>query len=136
VLLFAIAARSLPPHLLLMALAVLIPLNGLVFGLDNLIYLLYPYRMQQEGLEVFLRTMLTFTGKGLVFAGGLAVMSTWGFTAATLANEIAPWTGNAISPIAVFVAGLVLGFSLLAALVLAGLSRTYRHMNPIEDLPR
>jgi hypothetical protein len=54
---------------------VMIPLNVLVFGLDNLIYLLYPYRVQQEGLEIFLRTMLTFTGKGLLFAVALAAMS-------------------------------------------------------------
>ena len=68
---FAVAARSLPPHLLLVTMLVMIPLNVLVFGLDNLIYLLYPYRVQQEGLEIFLRTMLTFTGKGLLFAVGL-----------------------------------------------------------------
>jgi len=28
--------------------------------------------MQQDGLEILLRTMLTFTGKGLLFAAGLA----------------------------------------------------------------
>ena len=46
-------------------------MNVLVFALDNLIFLLYPYRMQQEGMEIFLRTMLTFTGKGLLFVLGL-----------------------------------------------------------------
>ena len=68
VLAFAVAARGCRLHLLITAMLVMIPLNVLVFGLDNLIYLLYPYRVQQEGLEIFLRTMLTFTGKGLLFA--------------------------------------------------------------------
>ena len=65
-----------------MAMLVMMPLNVLVFGLDNLIYLLYPYRLQQEGLEIFVRTMLTFTGKGLLFALGFGAMSLWGFAAA------------------------------------------------------
>ena len=41
-------------------------MNVLIFALDNIIFLLYPYRVQQEGLEIFLRTMLTFTGKGII----------------------------------------------------------------------
>ena len=73
-----------------MAMLVMIPLNVLVFGLDNLIFLLYPYRVQQEGLEIFLRTMLTFTGKGLLFTVGLVAMSAWGFAAAALTRGIVP----------------------------------------------
>ena len=42
-------------------------MNVLVFGLDNLIFLLYPHRIKQEGLEVFVRATLTFTGKGILF---------------------------------------------------------------------
>ena len=84
VLAFAAAARSLPANHLFMAILVMIPLNTLVFGLENLIYLLYPYRVQQEGLEIFLRTMLNFTGKGLLFAVGLEAMAIWGFAAADL----------------------------------------------------
>lgn len=136
VLAFAVAARSLPPHLLFTAMLVMIPLNVLVFGLDNLIYLLYPYRVQQEGLEIFLRTMLTFTGKGLLFAGGLAAMSAWGFTAAPLTRAISHGTGIAINAYTVFTGGLIAGLSLLAALVLYGVCQVYRHMNTIEDIPR
>jgi len=136
VLAFAVAARSLPPHHLFMAMLVMIPLNVLVFGLDNLIYLLYPYRLQQEGLEIFLRTMLTFTGKGLLFAVGLEAMSAWGFAAAPFTRGISHWTGSAINAYTVFTGGMIAGPSLLAALVLYGLSRTYRRMNPIEDIPR
>ena len=115
---------------------VMAPLNVVVFGLDNLIFLLYPYRMQQEGLEIFLRTMLTFTGKGLLFAVGMAAVSVWGFAAAALTRGISHWTGCTINAYAVFAGGMIVGSALFAALVLYGLCRTYHNLNPIEDLPR
>lgn len=136
VLTVAATVRSLPTDQLVAAMLVMIPLNVLVFGLDNLVFLLYPYRVQQEGLEIFLRTMLTFTGKGLLFAAGLAAMTAWGFTAAALTREIFAWTGLKVDAYAVFAAGMIAGPSVLAAFVLYGLSRTYDAMDPIEDIPR
>ncbi len=136
VLAVAVIARSLTPHYLVTAILVMVPLNALVFALDNLIYLLYPYRVQQEGLEIFLRTMLAFTGKGLLFAIGLALMTAWGFTAAALTRGIVEWTGVGVNAYVVFAAGMIAGPSILAALVLHGLSRTYRGMDPSDDLPR
>jgi hypothetical protein len=133
---FALAVQSLPLYLLPVTMLILLPMNAFIFGLDNLIYLLYPYRMQQEGLEIFLRTMLTFTGKGLLFAVGLAAMSAWGFVAATVCRGVTSWTGAGINAYAVFAAGLIAGMSLLAVLVLYATSRTYGRLDPIEDLPR
>ena len=124
VLALAIIARSLPLYLLLGALLAMFPINVLVFALDNLIYLLYPYRIQQEGLEIFLRTMLTFTGKGLLFALGLATVSAWGFFAAQLNAK------------ALFLTGIIAGPWLSAALVLYSLCWTYRRLDPVEDVPR
>jgi hypothetical protein len=133
---FAIAARSLPPQYLLVTILLMVPLNVLVFGLDNFIFLLYPYRLQQEGLEIFLRTMLTFTGKGLLFSVGLAAISGWGFAAAALTRAVAAWTGTTLDAYLVFAAGMVAGPALLAALVLYALARTYHRIDPIEDVPR
>jgi hypothetical protein len=115
---------------------VMLPLNALVFALDNLIYLLYPHRMQQEGIEIFVRTMLTFTGKGLLFAVGLGAMSAWGFGAALLTREISRWTGIAIDPFTVFTIGMIAAPAALATLVLYTLARTYHSMDAIEDVPR
>ena len=136
VLAFAIVARSLSPHYWFTTILVMLPLNALVFKLDNLIYLLYPYRLQQEGVEIFVRTMLTFTGKGLLFTLGLGAMSLWGFGAALLTREVARWTGIAIDPFAVFTTGMIAGPAALAALLLYALSRTYRNLDAIEDVPR
>jgi hypothetical protein len=136
VLAIAIAVLALPSHHLFTAMLVLIPLNVLVFALDNLIFLLYPYRVQQEGLEIFFRTMLTFTGKGLLFTAGLAAMAGWGLAAASLTDGISNTTGIALDAHAVFAGGLVAGSSFLALLTLYGLCRTYGTLNPIEDLPQ
>ena len=119
-----------------MALLVITPLNVLVFALDNLLYLLYPYRIQQEGLEIFFRTMLTFTGKGLLFTAGLVALSGWVFAATALAEGFSDWTSITINGGAVFLAGIIAGPSLLAALLLYGLCRAYRNIDPIEDIPR
>jgi len=133
---FAIAARSLPPYYLAVAILTMIPLNVLVFALDNVIFLLYPYRMQQEGVEIFLRTMLTFTGKGLLFSLSLAAISGWGFAAAALTHRFAAWTGTSLDAFSVFSAGMVAGPAFLAAILLYALSRTYHRLDPIEDVPR
>jgi hypothetical protein len=79
--------------------------------------------------------MLTFTGKGLLFTAGLAALTTWGFTAATLTHNISAWTGWHIDAYAVFAAGTIAGPSLVAMLLLIALGRTYRGMDPIEDTP-
>jgi hypothetical protein len=136
VLAFAVTARSLPPHYLVSTMLVMLPLNALVFSFENLVFLLYPYRVQQEGLEIFVRTMLTFTGKGLLFALGLGAMSLWGISAAALTRGVARWTGLAADPFAVFTAGMIAGPAILAALILSLLCRTYQKLDPIEDLPR
>jgi hypothetical protein len=136
VLAFATYSRSLPPHYWLGAMLVMLPLNALVFSLDNLIFLLYPYRIQQEGVEIFVRTMLTFTGKGLLFASGLGAMTLWGFAAADLTRELSRLTGSTIDAFAVFTAGMIAGPCALTAMVLYALSRTYYRLDPAEDLPR
>jgi hypothetical protein len=136
VLAFAVYSRSLPLQYWFSAMLVMLPLNAMVFSLDNLIFLLYPYRLQQEGVEIFVRTMLTFTGKGLLFALGLGAMSFWGFAAAALTREFSRLTGFAVDAFAVFTAGMIAGPCALTAVVLYALSRTYYHLDPAEDIPR
>jgi hypothetical protein len=136
VLTFAVAARSLPIHYLVSTMLVMVSVNALVFSLENLIFLLYPYRWQQEGLEIFVRTLLTFTGKGLLFALGLGAISAWGFAAAALTRSVSHWTGVALDAYAVFTAGMIAGPAALTVLALWALCRTYHHLDPIEDIPR
>jgi len=136
VLSLAAAMRLLPAHYVAVAIVTMAPINLVMFSVDNFIYLLYPYRLQQEGVEIFLRTILIFTGKGLIFAAGLGTIAAWGFTAAALAHSLASWWSHAPSALAVFLLGTFLGATLLAMVTLLGVSRVYNGMNPIEDLPR
>ena len=136
VLAFAAVVRSQAPLFYVGSVLVLVPMNVLVFALDNLIFLLYPYRMQQEGLEIFLRTMLTFTGKGLLFVLGLGAISAWGLGAASIARIWTNQTGAAVNGYALFSMGILLGMSMLAVGLVLALRRAYDRLNPIEDIPR
>jgi hypothetical protein len=86
VLLITVLIYPVHPGLLVAAFVLLAPLNILIFALDNLIYLLYPYRLNQEGLEIFLRTTLTFTAKGLLFGLALGVTLAWALVVVQIAS--------------------------------------------------
>ena len=117
-------------------LLVLLPVNVLVFALENLIFILYPYRIGQEGLEIFLRTMLTFTGKGLLFVLGLALISAWGYGAALFARTLSSQLGIAHLGYVIFLLGLLMGTCLISWALVVALWHAYARLNPVEDLPR
>ena len=73
----ACLARPIHPSLAIGAMVVMLPMNVLIFALDNLLFLMYPYRPTQEGIGVFFRTTLIFTAKGLVFALALGLTAMW-----------------------------------------------------------
>ena len=79
VLAFAIVARSLPPCYLPTAMLVMIPLNVLVFALDNLIYLLYPTACSKRDWRSSFARCSRSPAKGLLFAVALAAVAGWGF---------------------------------------------------------
>jgi hypothetical protein len=136
VLAVAVAARSLPLSFWPTSILVMIPLNVFVFALDNLIFLLYPHRVQQEGLEIFFRTMLTFTAKGLLFAVALAAVAGWGFVAAAISQQVSAWTAVNLNAYGVFAAGLVVGPAVMAWLAMFGLCRAYGSLDAVEDFAR
>ena len=84
---------------------------------------------------IFLRTILTFTGKGLLFALGLGMMSVWGIAAASLTRAVAA-TGLSLNAHAVFVSGMFVGMAMLAVLVVFSLCQAYYRIDPVEDVPR
>jgi len=63
----AFCLRPVSPALFVASVAILLPLNVIIYALENLIFLLSPHRVKQEGFEVFLRTILVFTAKGILF---------------------------------------------------------------------
>ena len=136
VLLIALATRPYHPGLLALAVLVLVPTNVLIFSLENLIFLLYPYRLNQEGLGVFFRSILTFTGKGLLFAAGLAVVLLWAVVAHHLTSHMQlQASGRWNVPALLFMSGLWLLVTVAAVAATSLLSHVYRRFDPSQDAP-
>lgn len=117
------------------AFVLLAPLNILIFALDNLIYLLYPYRPNQEGLEVFLRTTLTFTAKAILFTLAVGITFAWTMASVKIASVFAgsnPLLGNVRI---VFVIGAWCMLCLSAAATWWLLVGAYRRFDPSQDAP-
>ncbi len=135
VLLIALLVRPYDLGLLLVASLVLLPVNVLIFALENLIFLLYPYRLNQEGLGVFFRSILTFTGKSVLFALGVVVALLWAAAASLIASHLpppadAPWMRSLVS-----VLGLSVLATIAAGITTALLARAYRQFDPSQDTP-
>ncbi|MCA9070199.1 MAG: hypothetical protein KDA84_14800, partial [Planctomycetaceae bacterium] len=106
----------------------LLPVSIFFTALDNLIFLLYPHRLHQEGFEVFLRSTLTFTGKGLLLVGALCGVLGWLRASQHLTEQ---W-GQTQAFRAIFVSGvgsLVAVFAFCAVMLSVW---TYNRLDPTE----
>ncbi|MCA9178622.1 MAG: hypothetical protein KDB14_29375 [Planctomycetales bacterium] len=111
-------------------LLLLTPTNVLVLSIENLIFMLYPYRLNQEGVEIFLRSVLMFTGKGLMMALALGGVLAWSLTC--------QWVFGAADSAwrrPVFLGGLSSLILILATAAVWMLQRTYRRFDVSADLP-
>ncbi len=133
VLLAAMAAHPYHPLLLLAALAVLIPANVVVFALENVFFLLYPYRLNQEGLTIFLRSILAFTAKSILFIVALGVVLVWIIASKSIAHRFQS-AGPFARPL-IFVTGISALMAAAAALTTAMLIAVYRRFDPSQDTP-
>ena len=125
VLFVALLLKPFPPLWLLYAMLLLVPVNALIFSLENLIFMLFPYRPNQEGVGVFLRTILTFTGKGLIFGLGVVVSIAWMFAARQ-------WFGGGTM---LFMTGMWTMICMTVGVLLLLVVRTYTNFDPSQDTP-
>lgn len=133
-LLITVIARPVSPAFFLIAALILIPLNVLIFSIENLIFLLAPHRLKQEGFEVFLRTMLVFTAKAIFFAIGLAFFFLWSAAAAGLAGNIEGLFGITIDSGVVFLAGSWVAIGGAACCIIDQIARVFNRIDPADDL--
>ena len=131
----AYAAKDVPLGLILGAAALMVPMNVLIFALDNLFFLMFPFRTNQEGIEVFLRTTLIFTAKGITFGVAMALTVAWTLVATSVSNVLSSWSGLAIpSRPLIFLGGVVLLGSLSAvAITLTAIA--YHRFDVGQDVP-
>ena len=116
---------------MLLALPVFVPLNVLIVAVENAIFLAHPYRRNQEGFEVFLRTILTFTGKGVLFAIGLVMVLVW-FWLAIWLGEMLLYPGMSS---VLFLLGMVVALSSLAWFSIRICSKLFEDLDVSFDLP-
>ena len=134
VLLIAIVVRPYHPALYIAAVVVLVPMNVLIFALENLIFLLYPYRLNQEGFGVFLRSILAFTAKSILFVIALLIALVWALLSKQLATRLIP-SSELVGVSVVFVTGMWALVTAAAMGTIALLTSVYRRFDPSQDTP-
>lgn len=110
----------------------LLPVNTLIFAIENFIFLLSPYRRNQEGIDVFLRTILTFTSKGILFGVALALTVAWMLGSKAIA---AMFSDSLMLAGLVFAVGGWLMTATVAAGFVYGIVRLYSRFDPSQDGP-
>jgi hypothetical protein len=135
VLIAAALLRPIHPAFVACVWLLFVPMNVLVFGLDNLIFLLYPHRPNQEGLEIFLRTTLTFTAKGILFGFALLLAAGWAMLAGLAAHHLVASHDAVAVARPIFAAGVLL-MLLAAAIVTVRMNlRAFERYDPSQDAP-
>jgi hypothetical protein len=135
VLIVAVSVRPLHPGYVASAWLLLVLTNVLVFALDNLIFLLFPHRPNQEGLEIFLRTTLTFTAKGLMFGLALGFAAAWALLAGVVAHQIAAVGDPAAVARCIFAVGVALMLAAAAVVTMRLNMRAFQRYDPSQDTP-
>lgn len=130
-LLAAMAISPYHPGLFLIAMLILTPFNLFVFGLENLLALWYPYRMNKEGVQVFLRSVLSFTAKGILFSLAVGLILLWVFISKWISGYAG---GSQVAMSIVFATGCFVGLSIVATGLVALLARSFERFDPSCDL--
>lgn len=110
---------------------VLVPTNIAIVALENLIFLWYPFRPNQEGIEVFIRTTLAFTGKSVAYGMGIGLLFAW----AMIVRQIGQLSWSSGVGSWVFVGGVIVLSAVVAAGIFGLLVRAYRRFDPTADIP-
>lgn len=135
VLIIGAGCRVESPLWLLMVWLAFIPMNLLIMSFENLIFMLHPYRRNKEGVDVFLRTILTFTGKGLTWGAAAACLFLWLIGCEHLAQHV--FTFENLSPQTIKMTLFIGGSSALvlaaAILMIVGLVRLFERYDPSSD---
>lgn len=97
------------------------------FALENALFLTFPHRLKQEGIEMFVRAKLVFVGKSCLWISATVMLGLW---AMFCAHFVPP--GFRLPILSAGVLGLVWG---LALLMLWFAARSWRRFDTSSDLP-
>lgn len=131
VFLFAGLVRPIPPDLVANAMLLAVPVNLFFVALDNLIFLLYPHRPTQEGLEAFLRSILKLTFKMILLTIAALLIENWSVTARLLADTL----GTSQNVQLIFVLGAFGFVTLTAALTINFVAQAFDRFDISVNVP-
>ena len=129
VMLLAMGYRPFSWLTMFIAISVMAAANVLIFALENLVFLLYPYRLNKEGVDVFLRSIIVLTAKSLLFGFGLATTIVWALMANQLCGAGTPAAAN------IFFAGMMATLLAGSAILFQLLVGVYDRFDPSQDVP-
>lgn len=112
----------------------IVPINALIFASENIVFMLHPYRRNKEGADVLIRSVLTFTGKGIVWAVALAALLVWALASSYFAKQLG--LSDSALPFAVgaiFLTGTTAVVSGLAYVSVRCLARMFERFDPGAD---
>ena len=123
------AYRPFPLHIFLMGVCIMTLANVMIFALENVVFLLYPYRLNQEGVDIFIRSIVVLTAKSLLFGLGLAATLGW----ALLARAVFGFGTSGGQQL--FLVGMVGSLMLCSTALLMCLVHIYARFDPSQDVP-
>lgn len=130
-LLLVMAMEPYSPWYLFGGMLFLLPFNVFIFSFENLVFLWYPHRIRQEGMQVLLRSILAFTAKSLIFGLAFAGSFIWVLMAKWISESLnSGWLTTAN----VFAVGLLLIASSVAAVAFGMLVKAFERFDPSSDL--
>ena len=126
----AVLVRGMDHAILCAALISFPVMNLAIYGWENLLFLLFPQRLKQEGIEVFLRTTVIFTAKGIAFALLFALVFIWAMLAGEIADRLAGISGLLGDRRIVFGAGLWCTVALISLILMKLATRRFENLDP------
>ena len=133
VLTVTVIVRPAPVAYVIAAIVLLPLLNVLIFSVENLLFLVSPYRLNQEGISVFLRTILVFTAKGIFFACTLVGLVVWLHVARYVSQRMGDRLGVFADFGPLFIFGTWVVVLITTSIVIKLLIRAYRRYDPSLD---
>lgn len=130
VLTVSVLVRPVPPEWYVGTLSIILPVVIFLVALDNLIFLWFPHRLVEEGFEVFLRSIMTFTTKLLLCGVGVGLI----VLCEVIAYAVSDAFGIAQRPL--FIGGMIVLAWLSALFCTSLVVGAYRRFDPSVERSR
>lgn len=129
----ACAIRGMETGILTAALLSFPAMNFAVYGWENLMFLIFPQKLKQEGVEVFLRTTVIFTAKGLTCAIVFLLLFLWAMVSAEMARGLGQFIPVLADRRLVFGIGVWCSISALGLLMTILAARQFRSLDAFPE---